>query len=349
MKAPPGRSADRVDYRTLADLRYQLRRFLRVREIAARDAGIEPQQYLMLLQIKGLQAREVPTVGILAERLQIHHHSAVQLVNRLAGRGMVERRRARGDRRKVVVSLRPAGERLLNRLAGYSLDELTTEGPQLLSSLKRLVTRSMRGAVSSQDARKERTGHDRTLRVAAGLGVITGALALLSMGAEGQMSTMGPPTASPAAPPPIRTTMSDLHAHGGVPPGWRFLMPPGAPAEGRKLFVAMECFACHEIKGEDFPRQSKTPHSRGPELTGMGSHHPAEYFAESIVNPNRVIVQAPGYTGPDGRSTMPSYADTMTLGQLVDVVAYLKSLHGADTPGPHHDMGHENGGSMKMK
>jgi hypothetical protein len=36
----------------------------------------------------------------------------------------------------------------------------------------------------------------------------------------------------------------------------------------------------------------------------------------------------PGYTGPDGRSKMPSYADTMTLKQLTDVVAYLKSPQG---------------------
>jgi mono/diheme cytochrome c family protein len=60
----------------------------------------------------------------------------------------------------------------------------------------------------------------------------------------------------------------------------------------------------------------------------MGSHHPAEYFAESIVNPNRVIVQGTGYTGPDGLSKMPDYGDTMTARQLVDVVAYLKSLKG---------------------
>jgi mono/diheme cytochrome c family protein len=66
----------------------------------------------------------------------------------------------------------------------------------------------------------------------------------------------------------------------------------------------------------------------GPDLSGMGSHHPAEYFAESIINPNRVIVQGSGYTGADGLSKMPSYGDTMTLQQLVDVAAYLKSLRG---------------------
>jgi hypothetical protein len=57
----------------------------------------------------------------------------------------------------------------------------------------------------------------------------------------------------------------------------------------------------------------------------MGAHHPAEYFAESIVNPNRVIVLGPGYTGAD-------YSDTMSIRQLVDLVAYLKSADGFRGP-----------------
>lgn len=158
-------------------------------------------------------------------------------------------------------------------------------------------------------------------------------------------STSAQKPAAPSGPPaPIRTTMEALHASGGVPRGWKFLMPPGDPAEGRKVFATMECYACHEVKGEDFPRETKTERGVGPELTGMGGHHPAEYFAESIVNPNRVIVQGAGYTGADGLSKMPSYADTMTIKQLIDVVAYLTSLTGGE-PMP----GHHMGGSMKMK
>jgi hypothetical protein len=56
----------------------------------------------------------------------------------------------------------------------------------------------------------------------------------------------------------------------------------------------MECFACHAVKGENFPKTSKRRQEAGPDLTGMGSHHPPEYFAESIMNPNRVIVQGAG-------------------------------------------------------
>lgn len=146
------------------------------------------------------------------------------------------------------------------------------------------------------------------------------------------------------APAPIRTTMEALHASGGVPKGWKFLVPPGEPAKGREAFVALECFACHEVQGEDFPKASKRAQEPGPALTGMGSHHPAEYFAESIVNPNRVIVQGAGYTGSDGLSKMPDYGDVMTVRQLVDLVAYLKSLKGEMS---HHPAGGDKPMDMK--
>src|ERR671925_521665 len=111
----------RLDYPTLADLRYQIRRFLRVREVAARGLGVEPQQYLLLLQIKGLEGSEAATMSVLAERLQIRHHAVVQLVDRLVTAGMVDRRRDGRDRREVVVRLRPRGEQVLKRLAGHSV------------------------------------------------------------------------------------------------------------------------------------------------------------------------------------------------------------------------------------
>ena len=93
-RGPRRRSTPPVDYETLADLRYHIRRFLRVREEAARAAGVEPQQYLLILQVKGFERRQPATIGALTERLQIRHHATVQLVDRLEQRGMVRRRRA---------------------------------------------------------------------------------------------------------------------------------------------------------------------------------------------------------------------------------------------------------------
>lgn len=132
-----------VDYAALAELRYQIRQFLRKRETSARAAGVEPQQYLLLLQVKGLADRPA-TIGALAERLQINHHAVVQLINRLAERSMVERQRGGSDRRHVVIALRSRGETVLRRLALQSVAELKTEGPALVSSLKRLIGESRR-------------------------------------------------------------------------------------------------------------------------------------------------------------------------------------------------------------
>jgi DNA-binding MarR family transcriptional regulator len=140
----------RVDYETLADLRYHIRRFLRVREEAARAAGIEPQQYQVLLQIKGLAQRRPATIGALTERLQIRHHATVQLVDRLAQRGMVRRRRAEVDRRGVVVQLTARGEVTLRKLALHSLAELRTAGPALASILTRVIGRPRQGSRRSE-------------------------------------------------------------------------------------------------------------------------------------------------------------------------------------------------------
>jgi hypothetical protein len=132
------------------------------------------------------------------------------------------------------------------------------------------------------------------------------------------------------ARPPIHTTMEELHQHGGVPSGWRFSLPSGNPQAGRAVFAKLECYRCHAIKSESFPQSSSQESPSGPELTGMGSHHPAEYLAESILNPQTVVVLGPGYTDAAGLSIMPDYRDSLTVAELIDLVAYLKSLGGDD-------------------
>jgi putative copper resistance protein D len=124
---------------------------------------------------------------------------------------------------------------------------------------------------------------------------------------------------------PRRMTMEELHARGGVPPGWSFTPPAGDAARGREVFTRLECFTCHAVGGAPFPAPSRP----GPELTDVGGHHPAGYLAESIMNPNAVIVEGRGHTGPDGRSIMPDYRDSLSVGDLIDLVAYLTSLGGS--------------------
>jgi DNA-binding MarR family transcriptional regulator len=134
-----GRDPSPADYWALAELRYQIRRFLHRRERAARAEGVSGQQYQLLLETEGRKARTPPTVGALAERLHIRHHSAVGLVDRLVRRGLVRRRRAADDRRRVLVELSATGRATLRRVARYSLSELRKEGPELVAVLRRLM------------------------------------------------------------------------------------------------------------------------------------------------------------------------------------------------------------------
>ncbi len=129
-----------ADYRRLAEFRYLIRRFLAFSEAAARAAGLEPQQHQLLLAAMGLPDGVEPTIGTLAERLQIQHHSAVELVDRLAERGLVERVRSDEDRRRVHVRLTPAGAAVLRELSRHHLAELRSSGPQLARALTAIIT-----------------------------------------------------------------------------------------------------------------------------------------------------------------------------------------------------------------
>jgi len=136
----------------------------------------------------------------------------------------------------------------------------------------------------------------------------------------------------PRTQPGVRISMDALHQQGGVPIGWQLTLAAGDPAAGREVYVDSGCPSCHHIAGESFTQADGT--QAGPDLSGMGGHHPPAYFAEAILNPDAVLIEGPGYIGPDGRSTMPLYAE-MTLGQLSDVVAYLASQTPAGTQSCH--------------
>lgn len=131
-----------LDYQALAELRYQIRRFLYFSEQASRAAGLEPRQHQLMLALKGLPKDMRPRVGDLAERLQIQHHSTVELVNRLAARGYVRRHRDSQDRREVLISLTPKGEKVLRELSLHHIDELRQAGPALVAALKRAMRNS---------------------------------------------------------------------------------------------------------------------------------------------------------------------------------------------------------------
>jgi hypothetical protein len=167
-------------------------------------------------------------------------------------------------------------------------------------------------------------------------GIALGAITILAgfapIASQAQHAGHGAPAAAPA---PIRISEEALHAAGGVPPGWQFSLPAGDPTAGRGVFVQYKCYTCHVVKGEQFPLEPGQSATAGPELTGMGDHHPLGFLVESILNPSVVVMDKPGYVGGDGRSIMPPQPD-MTVGQLVHLAAYLRTLTGSPGHGDHH-------------
>lgn len=127
------------EYQALAEFRYQLRCFLHFSEQAARAVGLEPQQHQLLLALKGLPEGRAPTVGELAERLRIQHHSMVELINRMVDRNLLERSRDESDQRKVIISLTPYGEEVLRKLSLLHRTELRSTGPALVRTLHALI------------------------------------------------------------------------------------------------------------------------------------------------------------------------------------------------------------------
>jgi len=127
-----------ADYERLAQLRYSLRLFASFSEQAATKAGLSPAQHQALLAIRGFGQRAPLSIGDLAERLLIRHHSAVGLVQRLIARGYVSRSKDPRDARRVHLVLRPRGEQLLEKLTSAHRDELRRIGPQIEELLEEL-------------------------------------------------------------------------------------------------------------------------------------------------------------------------------------------------------------------
>ena len=123
----------------LAEFRYQIRRFLNFSKRAANASGLEAQQHQMLLVIASTPPGQVSHVGRLAQRLFLHHNTAVELVNRLERRRLARRVASPDDRRRVGVVITPRGNALLARLTRHHLAELRTAGPQLIRALQAVL------------------------------------------------------------------------------------------------------------------------------------------------------------------------------------------------------------------
>jgi DNA-binding MarR family transcriptional regulator len=127
------------DFQALAEVRYNIRRFMRASEEILGPAGLKTQQYQLLLHIKALTNDKSATIGEMADRLQIQHHSTVELVDRMAARGLIKRRRGSEDRRQVMLELTPKGEKVIREMAYLHRNELRQTGPALVTALRKVI------------------------------------------------------------------------------------------------------------------------------------------------------------------------------------------------------------------
>ena len=142
------------EYQALGELRYRIRRFLQEGDVTAKQAGLEPQQYLLLLAIRGLPGVQEATISTLAERLSLRHHSTVELIDRMEMHGYVKRIRGREDRRQVLVSLQPRGEKLLEKVVEQRIIELRANGRALVETISALLET---GGPSSTNKKKRQS------------------------------------------------------------------------------------------------------------------------------------------------------------------------------------------------
>jgi DNA-binding MarR family transcriptional regulator len=142
------------EYRALGELRYLIRRFLQEGDTKAKQVGLEPQQYLLLLAVRGLPAGEDATISTLANRLSLRHHSTVELIDRMEAHGYVKRVRGREDRRQVLVSLQARGEKLLETVVEQRIIELRGTGRALVAAISSLLESRVRSSKRKTERRQ---------------------------------------------------------------------------------------------------------------------------------------------------------------------------------------------------
>ncbi|HXS77810.1 MAG TPA: MarR family transcriptional regulator [Terracidiphilus sp.] len=127
---------------TLADFRYELRRFLQFSEGAAQETGLQPQQHQLLLQVAGASHEEPVTIAYAANRLGLKHNSTVELVDRSEREDLIERTTDKEDKRRAILRLTRKGRQVLQRLSGEHARELNEMAPRLVRALRRVQMHS---------------------------------------------------------------------------------------------------------------------------------------------------------------------------------------------------------------
>jgi DNA-binding MarR family transcriptional regulator len=129
-----------TDYRSLAEFRYRIRLFLTESEETARAAGLEPEQFQLLLAVRGMPQGNEATIQHLAARLLVKHNTAVERIDRLARMGLLRRLHSHADHRVVFVELSVRGKNIVEKLSRQRMRELRRNGPELIKALTKVIS-----------------------------------------------------------------------------------------------------------------------------------------------------------------------------------------------------------------
>jgi DNA-binding MarR family transcriptional regulator len=146
---------DTAEYRLLAEFRYQIRRYMHFSENAARAHGLEPRQYQLLLAVRGMPADRQPTIGEVARRLFLKHHTTVELVDRMVKLDVVRRERSMEDAREVRIRLTEKGQSVLRQLVILHRREIETRGAELARALSDAVANPLPGRETAVEQNQE--------------------------------------------------------------------------------------------------------------------------------------------------------------------------------------------------
>jgi DNA-binding MarR family transcriptional regulator len=119
------------EFANLLAFRTELRRFDHWSEQQAKRVGLTHMQHQLLLAIRGHGDPRGPTIGDLADYLQLRHHSAVELANRVEAGGWAARQRDAKDARVVRLTLTDKGRGVIEALEELHVAELARLTPML--------------------------------------------------------------------------------------------------------------------------------------------------------------------------------------------------------------------------
>jgi DNA-binding MarR family transcriptional regulator len=143
------------DFQSLAEFRYRIRLFLADSDETARSAGLEPEQFQLLLGVRGMPRGNTATIQHLAERLLVKHHTAVERIDRLARMGLMRRLHSSADHRVVFVELSAHGKRITEELSRKRMQELSRRGPELIAALTKVISSATANQRTKRRSRKK--------------------------------------------------------------------------------------------------------------------------------------------------------------------------------------------------